>query len=143
LNSGFWTRMRMNRKSGGVVMGWKFWESDKGSTGPSKSEGQKLRGPRELPDTVGRHLVVKLHKDPDWVWGLKAVVRNQKDSKTQYDIRIFDERMARERQVKVKDYTTLDACPDVILFEGWYDKKTQKVQIDEKTPLDPAIKVSE
>jgi hypothetical protein len=34
--------------------------------------------------------------------------------------------------VTVKDYTSLDGHPELILYEGWFDKKSMKVQIEEK-----------
>jgi hypothetical protein len=36
------------------------------------------------------------------------------------------------KNVTVKDYNSLDEHPDLILYEGWFDKKSMKVQIKEK-----------
>jgi len=36
--------------------------------------------------------------------------------------------------VTVKDYTSLDAHPELILYEGWFDKKFMKVQVEEEKP---------
>ena len=120
-------------------MGWKFWKSDDQGNEPVKNNEpvrngeHKLSGPKELPDTVGRHLVVKLHKDPDWVWNLKAVVRHREESKSLFDIRVFDEVKTRANQVKVRDYRSFDEHPEEILFEGTFDKKSQKVIVEEKS----------
>ena len=114
-------------------MGWKFWKSDAQGDSPAGKEDHRLSGPKELPDTVGRYLVVKMHKDPDWVWNLKAVVRHREESKSLFDVRIFDDIKTRANQVKVKDYHSFDEHPEEILFEGTFDKKTQKVTLEEKS----------
>jgi len=39
--------------------------------------------------------------------------------------------------VAVKNYTTLDQHPDLILYQGWFDKKSMEVQVEEKKALEP------
>jgi hypothetical protein len=34
--------------------------------------------------------------------------------------------------VQVKDYTSLDECPDLIIYEGWYDGGAKQVKLEEK-----------
>jgi hypothetical protein len=107
-------------------MSFRFW---------NKTENkEELPRPKSIPDTVGRDLVVKMHKDPDWVWSLKGVVKlHQADSKTKFDFRVFDERDAALKGVRVKNYKTLDEHPELILFDGWFDKKTLQVHVEEKS----------
>ena len=107
-------------------MSWKFWKKD------SNKKNEKLAGPRDIPAVVGRHLVIHMHKDPDWVWGLKCVVRQQKFGKPQvFNVRVFDEKEANSKKVKVKNFRSLDDHSDLILFEGWFDKSAQRAQIEE------------
>ncbi len=114
------------------MMGWKFW--NKKSTGEehSKPKVEKLPKPKDLPQPVGQYLIVQLKKDPDWVWELKAVVRQRPEGKSAYNVRVFDKDQATLRKVEVKNYTSLDGHPDLILYEGWFDKLTNKVQLEDK-----------
>jgi hypothetical protein len=92
-----------------------------------------LAKPVEMPEAVGRYLVVQMKKDPDWVWNLKAVMRHKPDSGNSpiFDVRVFDPKTA-GKGVVVTDWTTLDANPDLVLYEGWFDKKLRTVQMEEK-----------
>ena len=95
-------------------MFWKRKETKEGEV--------KLPGPKNIPDVVGRHMVVAEKKDPDWVWKLKGVVRPAE--KKAFYCRVFDEAQAAQAGVKVKDWTSLDGHPDLILWEGYFDKET-------------------
>jgi L-rhamnose mutarotase len=112
-------------------MAWNFWKKRSTTAEPSKEKEETLSKPKDIPEAVGRYLVGDLGKDPDWVWKLKSVVRRQEE-KHRYDVRIFDEIQAGAKQVRVRDYTTLDEHPDLILFEGWYDKKSSRAHMQEK-----------
>ena len=90
------------------------------------------RLPKEMPQIVGQHLVVDLQEDPDWVWELKCVLRPRIESKHAFDFRIFDPAEAASKGVNVKDYHSLDEHPEMILFEGWFDKQLMKVHLQEK-----------
>jgi hypothetical protein len=112
-------------------MGWKFWQKeDSGGTGKPK-----LRKPEELPSEVGRYMVVNLKLDPDWVWSLRCAVRDKEGVKGTRYIRIFDETRANELEISVKNYTTMDEHPELIIFEGEYVKGTNTVQIHKKVPM--------
>jgi hypothetical protein len=110
-------------------MSWSFWKK-RSVTELSKAEEEKLSKPKSIPESVGRYLVVDLGKNPDWVWKLKSVVRRQAE-KHRYDVRVFDEIQARVKGVNVRDYTTLDEHSELILFEGWYDKKSNMSHMQE------------
>ncbi len=112
-------------------MMWQFWKKDSGNATASKNNGRKVSKPREL-DLVGRHLVQKLKKDPDWVWNLREVVLQREGIKGAFDFRVFDPVMAKQKKVAVTDYPSLDAHPELILYEGWYDKTSNKVECHEK-----------
>lgn len=117
-------------------MGWKFWQKSNAETGGEKAK--KLPRPKELPSGVGRYLVVDLGLDPDWVWNLKGVSAPREGHRTQWEIRIFDEARAAARSVYVKNFKTLDEHPDLILFEGWYDKDDWKMEIRDLRKLQDA-----
>jgi len=112
-------------------MSWNFWKKRPETVDLSKEKEEKLSKPHDIPEAVGRCLVVDLGKDPDWVWKLRSVVRRQAE-KYRYDVRVFDEIQAGARGVRVRDYTTLDEQPDLILFEGWYDKKSHRAHVEER-----------
>lgn len=116
-------------------MGWKFWEKKAGSNESHTGE-VKLPGPKSIPESVGRYLVVKLKKNPDWTWNLEAVVRKRPEGKSAFDVRVFDASQATAKNVRVINFNSLDANPDLILYEGWYDKKTNQVELSEG-PLTP------
>jgi hypothetical protein len=106
-------------------MSWKFWE--KNSAG---AKGQKLPGPKGLPNPVGRTMVVEKGENPDWVWRLKSVERPTEGNKDCFDVRVFDTNAAAEKGISVKDYTSLDTAPDLILYAGWYDKKSSQAVLE-------------
>jgi len=96
-------------------MFWKHKETKEGRV--------KLPGPKEIPDVVGRYMVVEEKKDPDWVWALKGLVRPAGKKKAFY-CRVFNEAQAAQARVKVKDWTSLDDHPDLILWESYFDRET-------------------
>lgn len=91
---------------------WKFW----------KTGEERAAGPKELLGDMGRHLVVKLKYDPDWVWTLRVVMRPREGEKNRVDFRIFDPVQATLNSVKVQTYASLDSHAHLILFDGWYRK---------------------
>lgn len=106
-------------------MNWNFWKKTESTT------VEKLPSPKEITDIVGRHLIVQMHKDPDWVWGLKAVIRRRRpEVKTEFDFRIFEQRSVSAEGVRVRNYNTLDEHPEFILFSGWFDKRALQVHVD-------------
>ena len=102
-----------------------FW-----SKKPAKEEG-KLSGPKEIPGSVQNYLVAERKMDPDLIKLLKAVVRKSTTGAT-FNIRVFDSSEAKAKEVQVKDYTSLDECPDLIIYEGWFDNEAKQVKLEEK-----------
>ena len=101
-----------------------FWNRKQGMEGEVR-----LPGPREIPEPVGRYLVIQEKKDPDWVWKLKGVVRPAGKNKTFY-CRVFNESQVAKAGLKVKDWTSLDQLPELILWEGYFDKETNTVSLE-------------
>ena len=90
---------------------------------------------KELPNQIGRYLVVNLHKSPDWVWSLKVVERIKPEAKNIADIRIFDPAKVGNANVRIKNFHSLQEHPELILFEGWMDKKSKEFKIEENAAL--------
>ncbi len=103
-------------------MFWKFWKH-----GETKEGEVRLPGPKGIPQDVGGYMVVKEKKNPDWVWQLKGVVRPT-EKKTAFYCRVFDEAQVAQAGVQVKDWTSLDEHPELILWEGYFDKDTYTVR---------------
>jgi len=97
---------------------------------PTKDEG-KLSGPKEIREPVRNYLVAERKMDPDLVKLLKAVERKSTTG-AGFNIRIFDDSEAIVKKVQIKDYTSLDECPDLIIYEGWFDEGTKQVKVEEK-----------
>jgi len=102
-----------------------FWDKK------SANEQGKLSGPKEIPGLVQTYLVAERKMDSDLVKLLKAVVRNG-TAGTTFNIRVFDNSESIAKKVRVKDYTSLDECPDLIIYEGWFDEKGKQVKLEEK-----------
>ena len=97
---------------------------------------------KEIPEPVGRYLVVKLGKDPDWVWTLKGLVQPREGRRGCFDVRVVDAAHAVQKKVIISGYASLDEHPELILFEGWYDKVNNMVmECTEKniSPLSQAL----
>jgi hypothetical protein len=105
---------------------WKmFWHK-------KSTKEEELSGPREIPEIAQHHLVTQGKMGPDLVKLLKAVLRKNTTEKTGFNIRVFDDSEALARKVQVKDYTSLDECPDLIIYEGWFDEGAKQVKLEEK-----------
>jgi len=111
-------------------MDWKFWRKNETATAPNGEKIQRLEKARDIPQEVGRHLVVQEGLDPDWVWNLKCVRKPRENSKSVFDIRIFSSETAAQHGVKIRDYASLDNHVELIIFAGWYDKITASVQLE-------------
>lgn len=97
----------------------------------SEKEEGKQSGPKEIRGPVQNYLVAERKMDPTLVKLLKAV-EHKGTAGARFDIRIFDDSEALAKKVQVKDYTSLDEHPDLILYEGWFDEGTKQVNLEEK-----------
>ena len=113
----------------GKEMFWSFWKKRPTLAKPLHEE--RLPKPQVLPQAVGRELIVQLGKNPDWVWNLTSVVRKSQRGKHRYSVRVFDQAQAATMRISVVNYSSLDDHPELILFEGWYDRKSWKAHLKE------------
>ncbi len=109
-------------------MNWKFWKKN-GATDIETTRAKKLGKPKELPQAVGRKMVVGLQVDPDTVWALKYVSRPLNNQSHIHEFRLFHPGQANREGFAVKDWNSLDASPDLILYEGCYDKNEETVDL--------------
>jgi hypothetical protein len=116
-----------------------FWNRWFNKNGRNTMQKPKLKPPIDLPQQVGRHLVVNLGQDPDWVWDLKAVVKPvEGGKKSARRFRVYDPVQAAKQWIKVRDYHSLDDFPDLILYEGDFDKDTNAVSFSVRDPAKAA-----
>jgi len=106
-----------------------FWHK---KSAKEEEKGEKLSGPREIPEVAQHYLVIQAKMDPGLVKLLKAVLRKSITDETGFNIRVFDDSEALARGVQVKDYTSLDECPDLIIYQGWLDEGSRQVKLEEK-----------
>jgi hypothetical protein len=111
-------------------MNWKFWK--KGSPGASM-KAIKYPKPKELPESVGRKLVVNLKIDPDEAWSLRYVSRPSESKSGIEEFRLFAPNKTAKAGLIVKDWRSLDDHPDFILYEGHYDRSSKTVELWAKT----------
>jgi len=112
-----------------------FWKKKPTTEEPSEPKAEKLPGPRSIEELVGRHMVLDLKLDPDWTWQLRSVVRPRSGGAHRFDFRVFDEAQVAAKRMKVKDYTSFDNYPELILYQGWFDKVSMEVHFEEKKPM--------
>jgi len=112
-------------------MNWKFWEKREAEP----AQPSNLPKPQELPDPVGRFLVVNLKLDPDVIWNYRAVVLRE-EGKSKRLFRVFDPAQAKAMNIRVRDYYSLDQAPELILYHGVYNKSSGKAEfrLPEGTP---------
>ena len=108
-------------------MSWKFWGDHSAA-----EKSQRLPRPKGLPNPVGRTMVVEKGENPDWVWELRSVERPRDGGKDCFDVRVFDPNATSEKEISVRDYNSLDQAPDLILYSGWYDKKTSQAVLEKR-----------
>ena len=104
-----------------------FWRKE-----PGQKEEKKLSGPKDIPGLVQNYLVAERKMDAGLVKLLKAVVDKSATGEKAYNIRIFDESEALAKKAQVKDYTSLDERPDLIIYEGLLDEGAKHVKLEEK-----------
>jgi hypothetical protein len=115
---------------------WNKWFN---KTSPKTPRKPKLKPPSNLPQQVGRYLVVNLGKDPDWVWELKAVVKPAENGKkSARRFRVYDPVQSAKQWIKIIDYHSLDDYPEIILYEGDYDNDTNAVSFSVPEPAKAA-----
>lgn len=109
-------------------MNWKFWKKDTPAVVVDVN-GSKLAKPKDLPEPVGRKMVTGMKLDPDLVWSLKYVSRPSGEGRNASEFRIFNPETAHQKGIAIKNWTSLDELPDLILYAGHYDKNSKNVVI--------------
>ncbi len=104
-----------------------FLKKDKASNG---GEALDLPKPKDILQPLGQHLVVSQQQNPDWVWRLKSVTRSAKGASL-VEFRIYDPESALSRKLKVENFNSLDVHPDLVLFQGVLDKRTQQARFQD------------
>lgn len=85
-----------------------------------------------MPQQVGQYLVIREKMDPDWVWHLKCVVRSHGESRTALDFRVYSSAHAIQSSVRVVNFDSLEIHPELILYQGWYDKRNNQIFLEKK-----------
>jgi hypothetical protein len=111
-----------------------FWRK-KSLAEETKAKADKLPGPKLIPEPVRNYLVTQFDKAPALLAGFKSVIRKSTRAESTFDIRLFDETEAKVEDIVVKDYTSLDQFPELIFFEGWFNRKSRQVELHEKRDL--------
>ncbi len=106
-----------------------FWNKQSDS---EESKKERLPKPQAIPGLVQKHLVSEWKISPDLVKLLKAVVRENSNVEKTFNIRIFDESEASARKVQVRNYSSFDEHPGMIIYEGQFDEKSKQVKLEEK-----------
>ena len=109
-----------------------FWNRKTEASAQAGIKVKKLPGPKWVPDMVGGNLVVDHKENPDWVWKLKAVTRPRNGLKKAHDIRVFDEVQTALKNIKIRNYNSFDEHPELVIYEGWFDYDSLKVQLERK-----------
>jgi hypothetical protein len=122
-------------------MFWEKWKKKPANGEPSKPEAEKLPGPRSIEELVGRQMVMDLKLDPDWTWQLRSVVRRRTGGPHRFDFRVFSEAQVAANKMKVNNYNFFDNYPDLILYQGWFDKVSMDVHFEGNKPM--AVPVTE
>jgi len=109
-----------------------FWKKQQKDAAPGKATAEKLPGPKNITEFVGKYLSEKYEVESNRLWRLKALVRPSTRGGKTYDVRIFDETEAASDRIKVRDYTSLDQYPELVLYEGWLDEEAKEVTLEAK-----------
>lgn len=108
-----------------------FWRKKKASASGSEEKIKRRGKPRDLPQEVGRYLVVVQGLDPDWVWSLKCVRKVDENTDSIFNIRIFSPETVAQHNVVISNYDSLDHHMNLVLFAGWYEAGTRHIQLEQ------------
>lgn len=109
-------------------MNWKFWKNTADQGGHRVHSPKRVKA-KDLPEAVGRKMVVGMKLDPDIVWALKYLSRPMEGRKGTYEFRIFDPEAVRQAGVVATDWSSFDSRLDLVLYTGFYDKNASGVDI--------------
>lgn len=109
-----------------------FWKRKPANEEPSQATEEKLPKPHDIAELVGRYIIVELKQDPDWVWRLTNVLRPRPGSKSVFDFRVYDSAEVIAKKVNVRNWHSLDDHPELVLYEGWFDKSAYTAEVTKK-----------
>ncbi len=90
-------------------------------------------GPKDVPHWAYLYLVTTLKVPYENLTGLLSVQKvGLWDGKLVTFIRIYHP-LASEQTLQVKDFTSLDQYPELILYEGYWEKGSDRVHLECKT----------
>ena len=90
------------------------------------------QGPSDVPHWAYLYLVTTLKVPPENLAGLRSVQKmGFWDGKPVTFIRIYDLRTS-EEALQVKDFTSLDQHPELILYEGYWEKGSDQVFLERR-----------
>ena len=112
-----------------------FWKKKTKTEEPSKPKMKKLPAPSSIESILATKLIVDLKQDADQIWKLHSVVCQRSGGGQRFDFRVFDADRVTATRVQVKDYTSLDDYPELIVYQGWFDKESGEVHFEEKKPV--------
>lgn len=83
--------------------------------------------PHDIPSWAYVYLVITLKVPPENLTGLRSVEKiGFWDGKWVSFIRIYDPRTSDEA-LQVRDFTSLDQHPELVLYEGYWEKQIARV----------------
>lgn len=94
-------------------------------------------GPKDIPPWVYVYLVTTLKVPPDNLASLRSVQKTGFwDSKPVTFIRIYDPLTSEEAR-QVKDFSSLDQHPELVLYEGYWEKESDRVFLERRVAPKP------
>ena len=95
------------------------------------------QGFKDVPHWAYLYLVTTLKVPPESLTALRSVQKvGFWDGKLVTFVRIYDPR-ASEQTLQVKDFTSLDLHPELILYEGYWEKVTDRVFLERRAAPKP------
>jgi hypothetical protein len=92
--------------------------------------------PRDIPQRVFTHLVLKMGAEGDRLSRLKAVTRPAlREAAPVLLIRLYEPDTP--PGLKVEDFTSLDGHPEAVAYEGWLDPVSGEIQfaVNPRSPV--------
>jgi hypothetical protein len=89
-------------------------------------------GPVDVPRFLSKKIGGDWGRLPNvgghWV-RYKMVIRPQAGKVDTFDFRIFDEGYTEAKGVRVLSYASLDAYPEMVFLDGWFNKKSKEADV--------------
>jgi hypothetical protein len=109
-------------------MNWKFWRKI-AKDGYANQKPFRNSKPRELPEKIGRKMVVEMKIDPDLVWSLKYVNRPMDETRKIKEFSLYSPEKAKQAGVVIKDWMSLENHPELVLYTGRHYQGDDSIEI--------------